>query len=130
MNTPFPTGFDALFDKEFGGALHDSFAYLWLEAGSGGYPAEAETRDAYLTLHIALYCIVLKLGLAGFLLDSIISARLFFSHSPFAALVFLALLTYMVSTKEFSLLCIVLLRCATRDDSSWSGKWHWREDLA
>lgn len=126
----FDNAYYAVAGKGFGGALHDTFGYLWLDAGSGGYPAEAATRDAYLTLHIALFCIVLKLGLAGFLLDAIVSVRLFFSRSPFAALAFLVLLTYMVATKESSLLCIVLLRCATLDDSSLSPKWHWRADAA
>ncbi len=112
----FGNAYYAVFGKGFGGALHDSFAYLWLDAGSGGYPAEAAALDAYLTLHIALFCIVLKLGLAGFVADLFLSARLFFSRSPFAALAFLVLLTYMMATKESSLLCVVLLRCATLDD--------------
>jgi hypothetical protein len=117
MNAPFTTGFDTLFGKGFGGAMHDSLGYLGMSAGLGGYPLENLSLDAYLTPHIAIYCIGLKRGIIGMLCYAF-SPSFLFSRPSFAAVAFWVCLTYLMTPKEALLLDMLFLRCATLDDSA------------
>lgn len=104
-----------IFGKGFGGAIPDLFGYLSPGAGESGYALQDATRNQFFKMHLPIYEIIIKSGLAGFIFYLIMLFKHFNSKSIFSFISFVLLFTVFFVSKEMFLLTLIFMRISQEE---------------
>jgi len=104
------------FGKGFGGGIPDLFGYLGPWAGSSGYAAHDLLRNDFHKLHLPIFEILLKSGIIGLILYSVLIIKMFLKKNMFTFLSLLMLATVFYVNKEQLLLTMIFLKIANETE--------------
>lgn len=102
-----------LFGKGFGGGVPDLYGNLAPMAQAGaGYSEESAVRNYFVRMHLPVFEVAIKTGIAGFVAYMALLVRYFRTRNLFALGAFIMLATVFTNTKETILLTAMFISLA------------------